>query len=157
MPAISRVDTATDPPCRKRRLVQPFVHEWEVDGTRYRVDVPKGFAYRASFLILPRRYAFEDASCVHDALYLMHSYLAGRVEHDGLRQQVEAMTLCLVDQDDAPAPLSRRVADRVLLTGPEPKWMRRLAYAYARALGWWMWHDIPKQIDGFFRRLNPLR
>jgi len=157
MPAVSKVDTATDPPGRKRRLVEPFVYEWEVNGTRYRVDVPKGFAYRASFPWLPRRYAFEDLSCVHDALYLMHSYLAGRVEHGGLRHQVEDMTLCLVDQDDAPAPLNRRVADRVLLTGPEPAWMRALAYAYARACGWWMWHDVPQQIAGLFRRLSPFR
>jgi len=152
MPAISRVDTATDPPGRKRRLVERFCYSWTVDGVEYWMEVPSGFAWRVSFPILPRRYALEDPSCVHDALYLMHSYLAGRVGHDGLRQQVEAMELCLVDQDDAPAPLNRRVADRVLLTGPEPTWMQWVAYAYARAFGWWMWHDIPQQIAGFFRR-----
>jgi len=157
MPAISRVDTATDPPGRKRRLVERFFYSWTVDGVEYWIKVPSGFAYRVSFPWLPRRYAFEDASCVHDALYLLHSHLQGRVEHEGLIEQAKG--ICLSQATDTGGVViepTRAIADRVLLTGPEPKWMRRLAYAYARAFGWWMWHDVPKQIAGFFRRLNLL-
>jgi len=153
MSAISCVDTSTSPPLRKRRLVKRFCYEWEVDGVTYWIEVPKGFAYRVSFFLILPRYAFEDVSCIHDILYLLYSYLQGRVKHQGLRQQIEKMVFSITDDKDmGTARLTRRIADQVLLSGPEPKWMKWLAYAYARTFGWWMWYDVPQRFFDLIKK-----
>jgi hypothetical protein len=120
----------------------PYVREWTWNGHTWRVEVPKGFAFRGTTTPLPRTLIslFWGRNAL-EADYLAHDYAwkVPRFYKDG--ELVEGQRM------------PKAATDAIFLSGNDNRMLRVLVWAAVTALGWPVWWDWHERIAGWVRQM----
>lgn len=133
----ARPISVTTPGHKRRRLVEPVTYRWTHNGDEFKVVVPAdghGFEVsaprplRALAVLVGPYYSFEDVSAAHDYLYRERGVNVAWVRNGGLGPW-------------RTTTIDRKAADAIMLSDEDdPLWLRYIAWAYVRLVGWFPWN-----------------